>query len=122
ANLSAAPRCCGERARSTRSKARISRICSSARETAVPSKAIIAICAVAFSTSALAQYRQPTEQEVERTKQQYRQPTAAEVDIAKEKYRELPQAQLNRAASSQSPVNLDASPLPKGNIDVERLA
>jgi conjugal transfer pilus assembly protein TrbC len=88
----------------------------------VRSKAIIALCAVAFCTSALAQYRQPTEQEVERAKQQYRQPTDAEVDIAKEKYRELPQGALNRAASTQSPVNLDAIPMPKGNIDVEGLA
>src|SRR5207247_4642148 len=57
-----------------------------------------------------------------RAKQQYRQPTDAEVDIAKKKYREGPEGLLNRAASSQSPVNLDAIPMPKGNIDVEGLA
>ena len=88
----------------------------------MPSKTILAICAIALSSHALAQYRQPTEQEVERAKQQYRQPTDAEVDVAKKKYRQPPEAQLNRAASSQSPVNLDAIPMPKGNIDVEGLA
>ena len=88
----------------------------------MPSKTIMAICAVALSSHALGQYRQPTEQEVEHAKQQYRQPTDAEVDIAKKKYREAPEAQLNRAASSQSPVNLDAIPMPKANIDVEGLA
>src|SRR5205807_2725297 len=93
-NLSAALPCCGVRARSTRSKARTSRTCSSARETAVPSKAIIAVCAVAFCTSALAQYRQPTEREVERAKKLYRQPTDAEIDTAKKKYRESAEAQL----------------------------
>src|SRR6266853_750321 len=95
ANLSAAPPSCGARARSTRSKARTSRTCCSGRETAVCSKAIIAICAIALGSNAIAQYRQPTEQEVERAKQQYRQPTDAEVDLAKKKYRELPEAQLN---------------------------
>ena len=86
------------------------------------SKTIMAICAFALGSHAWAQYRQPTEQEVERAKQQYRQPTDAEVDAAKKKYRQPPEAQLNRAASSQSPVNLDAIPMPKGNIDVEGLA
>ena len=81
----------------------------------MPSKTILAICAVALSSHAWAQYRQPTEQEVERAKQQYRQPTDAEVEVAKKKYRQPPEAQLNRAASSQSPVNLDAIPMPKGN-------
>lgn len=88
----------------------------------MPSKTILAICAVTLSATALAQYRQPTEQEVERAKQQYRQPTDAEVDVAKKKYRQPPEAQLNRAASSQSAVDLDAIPMPKGNIDVEGLA
>jgi conjugal transfer pilus assembly protein TrbC len=82
----------------------------------------MAICAFALGSHAWAQYRQPTDQEVERAKQQYRQPTDAEVDAAKKKYRQPPEAQLNRAASSQSPVNLDAIPMPKGNIDVEGLA
>ena len=82
----------------------------------------MAICGVALSSHAWAQYRQPTEQEVERAKQQYRQPTDAEVDVARKKYGGPPEAQLNRAASSQSPVNLDAIPMPKGNIDVEGLA
>ena len=64
----------------------------------MPSKVIIAVCAVAFCTSALAQYRQPTKQEIERAKQQYRQPSEVEVDAAKRKYRQPPEAQLNRAA------------------------
>ena len=88
----------------------------------MPSKTILAICAVALSSTALAQYRQPTEQEVERAKQQYRQPTDAEVKAAQKKYRERPGAELNRAAAAQSPVNLDAIPMPKGNVDVEGLA
>jgi conjugal transfer pilus assembly protein TrbC len=82
----------------------------------------MALCAVALSAHAWAQYRQPTEQEIERAKQEYRQPTDAEVDAAKQKYGEPSAAQVNRAASSQSPVNLDAIPMPKGNIDVEGLA
>jgi hypothetical protein len=72
----------------------------------------VAIWAVALSAHALAQYRQPTEQEIERAKQQYRQPTDAEVDVAKKKYRQPTEAQLDRAAASQSPVNLDAIPMP----------
>src|SRR5437773_11820084 len=83
-------------------------------------KTIVAIWAVVLSAHALAQYRQPTEQELERAKQQYRQPTDAEIDTAKKKYRESAEAQLNRAASSQSPVKLDAIPIPKGNMDAER--
>ena len=85
-------------------------------------KTIVAIWAVALSANALAQYRQPTEQEIERAKQQYRQPTDAEVEAAKNTYRQPLEAQLDRAASSQSPVNLDAIPMPKGKIDVEGLA
>ena len=88
----------------------------------MPSRAIIAVCALAFVSHALAQYRQPTEQEIERAKQQYRQPTEAEVDAATKKYGQPSEAQLNRAASAQSPVNLDAIPQPLGNIDVEGLA
>jgi conjugal transfer pilus assembly protein TrbC len=88
----------------------------------VPSKTILTLCAVALCANAWAQYRQPTEQEVERAKQQYRQPTDAEVEAAKNKYRQPPEAQLDRSASSQSPVNLDAIPMPNGNIDVEGLA
>ena len=88
----------------------------------MPTKTIMAICAFALSSHALAQYRQPTEQEIERAKQQYRQPTDADVEAAKKKYRQPPQSQLDRAASSQSPVNLDAIPMPKGDIDVEGLA
>lgn len=80
------------------------------------------LCAVALSATAGAQYRQPTEQEIEHAKQQYRQPTDAEIEAAKNKYRQPPEAHLDRAASSQSPVNLDAIPMPKGNIDVEGLA
>lgn len=80
------------------------------------------LCAVALCANAWAQYRQPTEQEYERAKQQYRQPTDAEVEAAKNKYRQPPEAHLDRAVSSQSPVNLDAIPMPKGNIDVEGLA
>jgi conjugal transfer pilus assembly protein TrbC len=85
-------------------------------------KTIVAISAVALSAHAVAQYRQPTEQEIERAKQQYRQPTDAEVNAAKKKYFQPPEAQLDRAAASQSPVNLDAIPMPKGKIDVEGLA
>jgi conjugal transfer pilus assembly protein TrbC len=88
----------------------------------VPSKSILTLCAIALCVNAWAQYRQPTEQEIERAKQQYRQPTDAEVEAAKNKYRQPPEAQLDWAASSQSPVNLDAIPRPLGNIDVEGLA
>lgn len=82
----------------------------------------MAIGAAAFASIALAQYRQPTEQDIERAKQQYRQPTEAEVEAAKDKYRQPTEEQLDRAASAQSPVNLDAISLPKGSLDVEGLA
>ena len=88
----------------------------------MPSKTIIALCALAFASDALAQYRQPTPDEIERAKQQFRQPTDAEVDAATKKYRRPNETQLNQAAASQSPVNLDAIPQPLGNIDVESLA
>lgn len=86
------------------------------------SRTIMAIGAAAFASIALAQHRQPTEQDIERAKQQYRQPTDAEVEAAKNKYRQPAEEQLDRAASAQSPVNLDAIPQPKGSIDVEGLA
>lgn len=88
----------------------------------MPSRAIIALGAAAFATIALAQYRQPTEQDIERAKQQYRQPTETEVEAAKDKYRQPTERQLDRAASAQSPVKLDAIPQPKGSVDVEGLA
>jgi conjugal transfer pilus assembly protein TrbC len=70
---------------------------------------------------AIAQVRQPTDDEVERAKQQYRQPTDAEVEAAKQRYRAPPTA-LESAAASQSAVNVDAIPQPKGRVDVEGLA
>lgn len=82
----------------------------------------MAIGAAAFASIALAQHRQPTEQDIERAKQQYRQPTEAEVEAAKDKYRQPTEEQLDRAASAQSPVNLDAIVQPKGGVDVEGLA
>lgn len=88
----------------------------------MPSRTLIALGAAAFASIAWAQHAQPTAQDIERAKQQYRQPTDAEVKAAKRKYRQPTQAQLDRAASSQSPVNLDAIPLPKGSVDVEGLA
>jgi conjugal transfer pilus assembly protein TrbC len=72
--------------------------------------------------SASAQVRQPTEQEIERAEQQYRQPTDAEVEAARKKYRMPSAAELDRAAASQSAVNVDAIPQPKGHVDVEGLA
>lgn len=72
--------------------------------------------------SAGAQMRQPTEAEVERAKQHYRQPTDAEVEAATRKYRAPSERALNRAAATQSPVNVDAMPRPKGHVDVEALA
>jgi conjugal transfer pilus assembly protein TrbC len=75
-----------------------------------------------LATGASAQVREPTEQEIERAKQQYRQPTDAEVEAARKKYRTPSPAELNGAATSQSPVNVDAIPQPKGSVDVESLA
>ena len=88
----------------------------------MPSKTIIALCALVLASTALAQYRQPSAQEIERAKQQYRQPTDAEVDVATKTYRPLNETQLDQAAASQSAVNLDAIPRPLGSIDVEGLA
>ena len=66
--------------------------------------------------------RQPTDQEVEKAKQQYRQPSDAEVEAARQKYRMPSESALSGAAETQSPVNVDAIPRPKGQIDVEALA
>ena len=86
------------------------------------SSAVLAATSILLAISAWAQVRQPTEQEVERAKQQYRQPTDAEVEAARKKYRMPSAAELDRAAASQSAVNVDAIPQPKGHVDVEGLA
>jgi conjugal transfer pilus assembly protein TrbC len=65
--------------------------------------------------------RQPTEEEVERARQQYRQPSDAEVEAARNRYG-APPTTLDRAAASQSVVNVDAIPQPKGRVDPEGLA
>ena len=75
-----------------------------------------------FAIAAAAQLRQPTDAEIERAKQQYRQPTDAEVEAARKKYGPPSAAALDRAAASQSAVNVDAIPQPKGRVDVEGLA
>jgi len=82
----------------------------------------VALAVLLTALAAGAQMRQPTEEEVERAKQQYRQPTDAEVEAAKKKYRMPSAGELDRAAASQSPVNVDAIPQPKGHVDVEGLA
>jgi conjugal transfer pilus assembly protein TrbC len=69
-----------------------------------------------------AQMRQPTDQEVEKAKQLYRQPSDAEVEAARQKYRMPSERAFGGAAETQSPVNVDAIPRPKGQIDVEALA
>jgi conjugal transfer pilus assembly protein TrbC len=69
-----------------------------------------------------AQIRQPTDQEVEKAMQQYRQPSDLEVEAARQKYRMPSERALSGAAETQSPVNVDAIPRPKGRIDVEALA
>ena len=86
------------------------------------SSIVLAAASFLLAVSAWAQVRQPTEQEIERAKQQYRQPTDAEVDAARKKYRMPSAAELDRAAASQSPVNVDAIPQPRGHVDVEGLA
>jgi conjugal transfer pilus assembly protein TrbC len=80
-----------------------------------------AVALLLLCTNAAAQMRQPTDAEVERAKQQYRQPTDAEVEAATRKYRMPTERALNRAAATQSPVNADALPQPKGQVDVEAL-
>ncbi len=86
------------------------------------SSVILAVGSFLLAIGASAQVREPTEQEIERAKQQYRQPTDAEVEAARKKYRMPSAAELDRAAASQSPVNVDAIPQPKGRVDVESLA
>jgi conjugal transfer pilus assembly protein TrbC len=88
----------------------------------VRSNIVLAMALFLITVGAWAQVRQPTEEEMERARQQYRQPTDAEVDAARKKYRMPSAAELNRAAASQSPVNVDAIPQPKGHVDVEGLA
>ena len=86
------------------------------------SSVILAVGSLLLASGASAQVREPTEQEIERAKQQYRQPTDAEVEQARKKFRMPSAAELDRAAASQSPVNVDAIPQPKGRVDVEGLA
>jgi conjugal transfer pilus assembly protein TrbC len=83
---------------------------------------ILAVGSFLLAIGASGQVREPTEQEIERAKQQYRQPTDAEVEAARKKYRTPSAVELNGAAASQSPVNVDAIPQPKGGVDVESLA
>ena len=85
------------------------------------SNALAGLALLLFGAVA-AQVRQPTDAEVERAKQQYRQPTDAEVEAARKKYGMPAAAALDRAAASQSAVNIDAIPQPKGRVDVEGLA
>jgi conjugal transfer pilus assembly protein TrbC len=84
--------------------------------------AILAATLVLVVISAGAQIRQPPEPEVERGKQQYRQPTDAEVEAARNQYCAPSTGAFGRAEASQSVVNVDAIPQPKGPIDVEGLA
>ena len=86
------------------------------------SSIVLAAASFLLAVSAWAQVREHSEQEIERAKQQYRQPTDAEVEAARKKYRMPSAAELDRAAASQSPVNVDAIPQPKGHVDVEGLA
>jgi conjugal transfer pilus assembly protein TrbC len=88
----------------------------------VRSSALSALALLLLGVAALAQVRQPTDEEVERAKQQYRQPTDAEIEAARKKYGTPSAAALDRAAVSQSAVNVDAIPQPKGRVDVEGLA
>jgi len=88
----------------------------------VRSNAIVGVALLLIAVVAHAQVRQPTDEEIERAKQQYRQPTDAEVEAARKKYGTPSGAALDRAAASQSPVNVDAIPQPKGRVDVEGLA
>jgi conjugal transfer pilus assembly protein TrbC len=88
----------------------------------VRSSVILAVGSFLLASGASAQVRQPTEQEIERSKEQYRQPTDAEVEAARKKYRTPSAAELDRAAASQSAVNVEAIPQPKGRVDVEGLA
>jgi conjugal transfer pilus assembly protein TrbC len=88
----------------------------------VRSSAPLGLVPLLFGAVALAQMRQPTDQEVERPKEQYRQPTDAEVEAARKKYRMPSATELDRAAASQSAVNVDAIPQPKGQVDIAGLA
>jgi conjugal transfer pilus assembly protein TrbC len=88
----------------------------------VRSSIVLAAASFLLAVCVWAQERRPTEEEIEHAKQQYRQPTDAEVDAARKKYRMPSAGELDRAAASQSPVNVDAIPQPKGHIDVEGLA
>ena len=83
---------------------------------------MLGVALLLFAIAAPAQLRQPTDAEIERAKQQYRQPTDAEVEAARKKYGPPSGAALDRAAASQSAVNVDAIPQPKGRVDVEGLA
>ena len=85
-------------------------------------RVILGVCVFLLTFGAWAQVREPTEQEFERATQQYRRPTDAEVEAARKKYRMPSEAELDRAGASQSPVNVDAIPQPKGRVDVEGLA
>ena len=82
----------------------------------------LALALLLLCVDAETQIRQPTDQEVEKAKQLYRQPSDAEVEAARQKYRMPSERALSGAAETQSPVNVDAIPRPKGQIDVEALA
>lgn len=82
----------------------------------------LAVTSLLLCMNAAGEMRQPTDAEVERAKQQYRQPTDAEVESARQQYRMPTERALGRAAATQSPVNVDALPQPKGAIDVGALA
>src|SRR5260370_5067770 len=119
---SVAPRSFGARGRNIRSRARISRTCFFGRGIVVRCRFSLGLALLLLCVDAGAQMRQPTDQEVEKTKQLYRQPSDAEVEAARQKYRMPTERELSGAAETQSPVNVDAIPRTKGQIDVEALA
>lgn len=86
------------------------------------SSVALATLSLVLAAAVWAQGREPTEQEIERARQQFRQPSDAEVEAARKKFRMPSESELDRAAASQSPINVDAIPKPKGQVDVETLA
>lgn len=86
------------------------------------SSALLGLSLLLVGAVALAQLRPPTDEAVERAKPQFRQPTDAEVEAARKEYRMPSAAALDRAAASQSAVNVDTIPQPKGPVDVAGLA
>src|SRR5579862_9802616 len=119
-NPSGAPPSFGARERNIRFRARTSRTCFFGRGTAVRCRFAVGL-ALLLCLAANAQVRPPTDEEVEQPKQQYRQPSDAEIEAARQKYGMPSEGALN-AAETQSPVNIDAIPRAKGQIDVEALA